>query len=290
MPSYELTCPCDGGPEMIVLYVAPARFRCSPQVGTSCLASWSSLSAYLGRPTTALEKDAAGAWSPALYRDDVRRKASLLQAFAIVVDVDQGGDVAAVAASLVGYRAVVHSTFSSTNEAPRCRIVLALAAPIDASTYERLHAVVRAHLRAAGIVADEGAKDASRLSYSPVVRPGAEFHYRTTDGAPLDARGVLDAQAPALQRARPPRSAPEHAGTYQRAALRRAAGAVAAAPAGARHAALNREAHALARLDLAEHEIAGALLPAFVESAGEGRRREGERTIRDAVRARRGVA
>jgi hypothetical protein len=65
---------------------------------------------------------------------------------------------------------------------------------------------------------------------------------------------------------------------------------VAAAPAGARHAALNREAHALARLDLAEHEIAGALLPAFVESAGEGRRREGERTIRDAVRARRGVA
>ena len=30
---------------------------------------------------------------------------------------------------------------------------------------------MRAHLRTGGILADEGAKDASRVSYAPVVRP-----------------------------------------------------------------------------------------------------------------------
>lgn len=194
-----------------------------------------------------------------------------------------------VAAVVARYRAIVHSTFSSTPDAPRCRIVLALAEPIDATTYEATHAVVRARLRGAGVSADEGAKDASRVSYAPVVRPGASYHYRSIDGAPLDARAVLAAQPP------PPRSAPrlpppEHADAYVRAALRRAADTVAGSSPGARHYALCREAYALARLGVDEAQIASALLPAFVASAGEARRHEGERSIRDAVRARRGAA
>jgi hypothetical protein len=56
---------------------------------------------------------------------------------------------------------------------------------------------------------------------------------------------------------------------------------------GSRHYFLSREAFALARFDLSEAEIQGVLLPAFVASAGEHRQREGERTIRDAVFARR---
>jgi hypothetical protein len=168
--------------------------------------------------------------------------------------------------------------------------VLALAEPIDAATYERTHAIVRAHLRRADLVADEGAKDASRLSYSPVRRPGARYRFATVDGVPLDARAVLAAQPPPPPRILPRPVAPEHADAYLRAALRRAADAIASASPGERHYALSREAFSLARLGLDEGQIVSALLPAFVAAAGERREYEGGRTIRDAIRARRGAA
>ena len=55
--------------------------------------TWSELARYLSRPTVGEAKDEAGAWSPALYRANVRRKAALVRAHAIVVDVDDAGDV-----------------------------------------------------------------------------------------------------------------------------------------------------------------------------------------------------
>jgi hypothetical protein len=61
---------------------------------------------------------------------------------------------------------------------------------------------------------------------------------------------------------------------------------VAKASDGERHYTLSKEAFCLARLDLTEREIALALVPAFVAVAGEPRRREGERTVRDAIAAR----
>jgi hypothetical protein len=277
-------------PALDVLFVPPWRFHARPQVGLSLQMTWGELARWLSHPTVGEAKDEAGAWSPALYRDGVRRKAALVRSHAIVVDVDEGGDVERVAAAVARYSAILHSTFSSTSAAPRCRITLALAAPIDASTYEATHAIVRAHLRAVGIRADEGAKDASRLSYAPVIRPGASYHYRRIDGGPLDARAVLAAQpAPPPRRARH-RLDPRHADAYVRAALRRAADAVAGSSPGTRHYMLSREAFFLARLDVDEEQIASALLAAFVASAGEGRENEGRRTIHDAVQARRGVA
>jgi hypothetical protein len=272
-----------------VLFVPPWRFHARPQVGLALQMTWHKLALYLSRPTVGEAKDEAGAWSPALYCDGVRRKANLVAIHALVVDVDEGGDVGRVAAAVARYRAVVHSTFSSTPAAPRCRIVLVLAEPIDAPTYEASHAIVRAHLRAVGIPADDGAKDAARLSYAPVIRHGASYHCRRIDGVPLDARAVLAAQPPPPLRGAPHRTDPQHADAYARAALRRGAGAVAGSSPGTRHYMLSKEAFTLARLGVDEEQIARALLPAFVASAGEAREHEGRRTIRDAVHARRGA-
>src|SRR5580658_1563915 len=162
-------------PELDVLYLSPERFHCTPQIGTACRMTWPQVVAYLSRPSIGEAKGEAGAWSPGLYRDNVRRKSHLVSIAALVVDVDEAGDVDHAARQVQRYRAIVHETFSSTDDSPRCRIVLALTEPIDATTYERAHAIVRAHLRRAGFVADEGAKGASRLSYSPVRRPGARY-------------------------------------------------------------------------------------------------------------------
>jgi hypothetical protein len=273
-----------------LLHVSPERFRASPQRGLACVMPWDALATYLSRPTFGPAKDVAGGYAIGRYADDVRRKANLERTGALVIDVDEGGDVARVAEAVGRYLAIVHETFSSTPEAPRCRLLLALAAPIDATTYEATHKIVRARLSAAGIIADEGAKDASRLSYSPVRRPGTGFAFAANDGAPLDARAVLAAAPPAPPRSPPRVVAPKHADRYVQGALRRAASSVANATPGGRHHELGRQAFGLARLAVPEHEIRAALLDPFVAAAGEGRRHEGERTIGDAVRARRGAA
>jgi hypothetical protein len=273
-----------------VLYLSPQRFRASPQIGTACRMAWEELGRWLARPSVGDAKDEAGAWSPALYRENVRRKANLVAIGALVVDIDEAGDVDAAADLVARYRAIVHETFSSNNDAPRCRIVLDLVEPVDATTYEATHKIVRAHLGAAGLPADEGAKDASRVSYAPVRRPGAGYRFRMVAGAALDARAVLAAQPPSPPRSSPRPVAPDHRDAYIRGALRRAADAVGAASEGIRHYTLSKEAFALARLGLPQSEVERALLPAFVAAAGERRADEGARTIRDAVRARQGAA
>ena len=274
-------------PDLDVLFVSPERFRCSPQVGVPCVMSPHELAIYLSRPSIGEAKDEAGAWSPALYAENIRRKANVVHVGALVVDIDENGDVDDVADAMHRYWCVVHETFSSTNDAPRCRIVIPLAEPLDAVEYERMHAIARRQLAACDCIADVGAKDSSRLSYAPVRRPGAGYRFRLVEGDALDARAILAAQPPEPPRPAPRLSPPEHDDRYVRAALHHAADAVSGANEGVRHYTLCREAFALARLGLSDSEIETALLPAFVAAAGERREYEGARTIRDAIRARR---
>ena len=165
--------------------------------------------------------------------------------------------------------------------------------PVNAAPYEDAHAVVRARLRTEGAIADDGAKDASRLSYCPVRREGAGYRFRVTSGRLLD--GCRVAASLPKRPPPPPRSAPIpsvgiQADKYKAAALRRAAENLASASPGARHETLNKEAYGLARLGLSEREIADALMPTAVHVMGDARRWEAARAIRDAVTARRGAA
>ncbi len=268
-----------------VLLVGDVRAR-GPMIGRPFRMHWCELSTWLSRPSTATRKDEHGAWTPGLFRGNHKKKEHLLHADALLIDVDEGGDADAIADLLVRYRGCVHSTFSNTRDAPRCRIVLPFAESVDPPTYERVWKIVVTHLARLGVLADRSAKDAGRLGFLPCIRAGAAYHFRTLEGVPLDARKVLAAQPP-----EPPRSpqtivAPDHRDRYLRGALRRACSEVSVASEGMRHYTLSREAFALARLGLRLETIAAALVPAFVAAAGEQRRHEGERTVRDAVRAR----
>ena len=288
----------DDGTELDLLLVTREAFACSPQVGRPFRMQWSTIAGWLSRPTRgpSLEdepdhdsaKAIAGGYSIASYRENVRRKSNHVAAGALAVDVDGAGDVDAVAEVVGSYRGIVHETFKSGLEeyGPRCRVLLRLAEPVDWRTYEDAHAVIRGHLRAAGYGVDDTAKDASRLSYLPVRRPGSGYRFRVTHGAPLDARAVIAAQPPAPLKPPPSLARPEHRDAYVAGALRRASANVASATPGARHGSLCREAYGLARLDLDESAIAAALLPAWVSVAGEPRKREGAKAIIDAVRAR----
>ncbi|HET7539678.1 MAG TPA: hypothetical protein VFK05_07395 [Polyangiaceae bacterium] len=272
-----------------VLLLDAASFRCSPQIGVARCLSWGELESLLARPVVATAKDIAGAWSPARYRNNVRRRDHLLSIGAIVLDVDAGGEVERVAEALQRYRAIIHETFSSTAAEPRCRVVIQLAEPIDAASYDKLHAVVRTHLSNQSVEADARAKDASRVSYLPVRRPGAGYRFVVTEGVPVCAARVLAAQSTReTSRPSPPMRSGDQHSNYSRAALRSAARAVATASEGTRNDTLYREAFSIARLDdLGTQAIETALHDAAITAGLSDN--EARRTIASALRARRGA-
>ena len=287
LPEHALDgCQCNER-EIDVLFIEPQAFRRKPQRGTPYRMSWELLEGYLSRPTLGVAKNVAGAISPALYVDDVRRRDHVLRVWAIVLDFDDGGRVDDVTAALAAYRAIVHETFTSTANASRCRAYLELAQPIDVADYERLHRIVREHFRAVGLAADEAAKDASRCSYVPVRRADSGYAFRVTHGSPLDAERVLRAHGRDVSglSSRAAQKFPEK--RTPREILRRAEEDVRGAPAGARHVTLCRTAFRLSVLEVDDAEIEATLLPAFVSVVGDDRRTEGRRAIRDAIAAQR---
>jgi hypothetical protein len=272
-----------------VLFISPRQFQAKPQVGTPRTLTWLELIEFLSEPAWGDSKDAVGGWTPGRYHENVRRKANLTHASALVIDIDRDGDVDKVAGEFGLHDCIIHETFSSTPATPRCRVVLRFAEPVGVETYEHVHRVIRRRLREdLHIGVDDGAKDVCRLSYSPVRRAGSGYRFRTTVGKPLDAVAIVKANPPLVRMlpALPVYKSQGDKTKYVDAALRRAAASLGGAHVGSRHETLCKEAYSLARLGLTLGEITRALVPAAIASMGEERRREIERTIVDGFRAR----
>jgi hypothetical protein len=271
----------------------PERLTRAPQVGIHVSETWAGFVRWACHPVTATAKDAAGGFTVATLHDGVRRKSHVESVTALAIDHDDGSvspEEAHEALSSVAH--VVLTTASHTLDRPRWRAVAPFDRHPSADEYGRVYPVAAAQFTAAGIALDPSTKDACRLWYSPTVKPGAPFASFVGDGEPIYVDRLL-AIADALERAKPPRPAlqplaPEHRDRYVQAALQKAADAVAGAGEGSRHYTLSREAFTLARpaLKLDEGQIESALLPAWVNAAGERREYEGRRTIRDAIHAR----
>jgi hypothetical protein len=273
--------------------------------GVACRMRWAEICGYLCRgvpgdpshyPDPEIAKRQEGGWTGGLYRDGWRHHSAFVCTQLLTIDVDAHGEIERAAEALAPFRKAIHSTFKSTPDAPRCRVVLPLAVPCtDLREYKRAHAGVRERLyswgyvrpdRRAGIKGDidEGASDATRLSYAPMYQPGRAFRFLATAGLALDVPRIPE---PPKSAPRPPTTAlrERNPDRYREAALRRAEDEVRTALEGQRHESLFKEAASLARpeLELREEDIWSALLPAFLAIAGEARRREGERTIADGI-------
>lgn len=273
-------------------------------IGIACRMRWPEIVGYLSRGVAGdpwkyrdpqIAKAAEGGWAGGLYRDNWRETSAFIHTHIMTIDIDGHGEVRRAASALAPFCKAIHSTYKSTPEAPRCRVVLLLSEPCaDRLAYKRAHAAMREQLYAWGYVRpdkrsrvegdiDEGASDVTRLNYAPMFHPSRSFDFLATGGEPLDIARIPQAPPP------PPRVAPvvreQHADAYREGALRRAEDEVRTALEGQRHACLFREAASLARpaLGLTDDEVYGALLPAFIAVAGEARAHEGERTIADGL-------
>jgi hypothetical protein len=292
------TVPCEEREVDVLLVDDPEVYKRErrPMIGRALRVPWWNLRTWLSRPIVPYmvtgdhdrDKARAGAWTPARFKGNRKLKANLVHAGALLVDVDEAGDVDRVAAAVARYQAIVHSTYKSTPAAPRCRLVLLLAEPLDADTYERTWRVVTAHLTARGFGVDPSGKDAGHLGFLPCVRPGAEYRFAVTDGVPIDGRAVIAVQSPppspAPRRPAPRLSDPKRADAYAHAALRRAAEAVATAGEGTRNDTLNKETYGIARLDGIDDETIEATMLDAALAAGLAEL-EARRTIASAISA-----
>jgi hypothetical protein len=282
--------------DIAITFLSPERFERAPQVGIPIVQNWTSFAVWLATPTIASDKRAAGAWCPAALPGGAvkggRGPVALL-----VADVDEctAGAIERTVDALSDYAGIVVPTFSAALEKPKHRIVLRLTRPILPDEFPACWARFARVLDLAGIVGlDRGCKNINRLYFACVAPGPAPWRQpRTLSGRPVDVDAMVRTAAEELareraeqERARALRAPVQHRDRYVRGALDRARVNIDASSEGGRHDTLLREAYSLARLSLSEREIADALLEPFVAKAGEHRRREAERAIRDAVAAR----
>lgn len=83
----------------------------------------------------------------------------------------------------MGCAAVVYSTYSSTEDKPRLRLLVLLARDVTPDEYQRLAQTVMQHL--GWWVFDRGSQEPWRLMYMPTVGADGSYDYEVIDGDPL---------------------------------------------------------------------------------------------------------
>lgn len=134
-------------------------------------------------------------WSPAVFKGGHRRRANVEKVTLLCFDVDEK-PVPTAAELRAGVRrmlAVVHSSSSATNDAPRWRLALALSRPVDAAEYDRLWRAVADSLP---FPVGPASKDPSRGWYISREGPDDFFSCFPLEGRPLQVEEWL-ARAPA---------------------------------------------------------------------------------------------
>lgn len=277
-----------------ITYLTPRRFRAVPQAGLIVEQDWHSFARWLSWPSFASDKSAHGAWCPAALEGGVV-KGGKGPVSVLVADVDVCGPsgIDGSAEALRHYGGAVVPTFSATPDQPKHRIVLRLSRPLLPGDEFRLAwSKMAVDLEDAGITADRACKNVNRLYYACVTRsPSTWLGARILSGQPIP----VDSMLAAARKEQPVERGGSRSGArqlewddgYVAAAVARARASVRGASAGGRHETLLRESFSLARFGFTEEEVRFALLGPFVSAAGDARRREGERAIRDAVAARR---
>ena len=163
-------------------------------IGKRVQTNWQAFCRRMAKPIATVDKMTLPGFALASFTDDRRAKANVEQVYALGFDFD---DLTAPFADLCGaftHAAFLHTTFSSTSDAPRARAFVLLSRPVTAAEHERLWSFCDCVMAAGGQKCDPAAKDASRLWFPSATTPGAgelAFRCHVVDRAPLDADATL---------------------------------------------------------------------------------------------------
>ena len=133
-----------------------------------------------------------------------RGKGNVIDRCAVVLDCDDA-DKAGVGALCegvrqLGVRSVVHSTYSSTPDKPRVRVVIPLAGVVVPGDYVSLCKALMSHLNM--VAWDESCAQAERAMYAPAKPEGGDYWAQHTDGPLMDGLEWLKSHEPKERKAR----------------------------------------------------------------------------------------
>lgn len=198
--------------------------------------TWPTLKEMLTHHQEVAEKEMAPAWSPITMEGSRRCNEAVVSVSCLVLDVDDGCNLSTVANPFLDWPHLVYTTFRSTVEVPRARLVVPFMVPVPAEYWPRVWRWAQERL---GQKADEQAKDRSRVYYLPSIPVGghgiAWVHDPDNpfmlDPRPWDALPVLHEPIPPSRPRTPGRVLPRRLATiaiqdrlsHDAAARRRAA-------------------------------------------------------------------
>lgn len=190
-PTYEANMAdiARNSPSLVLTYFQGPR---QPQ-GQARKVSWSSLCAWLAKPIVEPQKEACGGFSVALYEGHYRSLSKVRDVYALGLDFDEQVDLSTLPSRFSRYAAFVHTTHSSTEAEPRCRVFILLSRPVTGDEYRLVYASIAQFIEKAGLVVDRKASDPSRFWYRPAVPASVdtyqcwEFH-----GMPLDVEKAIE--------------------------------------------------------------------------------------------------
>ena len=133
-----------------------------------------------------------------------RGKANVLDRCAVVLDYDAadkaGVDKLVEGVRQLGVRSVIHSTYSSTPDKPRVRVVIPLADVVSAEDYTPLCEALMGHLSM--VTWDETCAQAEHVMLMPAKPEGGDYWAQETKGPLMDGIEWLKAHEPKERKAR----------------------------------------------------------------------------------------
>ncbi len=116
---------------------------------------------------------------------------------ALWLDLDEAVDLDDLRCKFASVASFVHTTHSSTDDEPRCRVFLRLSRPVTGDEYRRVYQATATFAERGGLVVDRAASDPSRFWFRPSIRAeGCSYVYWRCDGEPIDVDGALRAVPP----------------------------------------------------------------------------------------------
>lgn len=113
----------------------------------------------------------AACWAPHVAAGNRRTAASIESVHALALDFDDGADVAAIMALFPAKERCAYSTYSAEPDAPRCRLVLPLAAPVAGALWAATMRLILRDIGQDAAAADPKCIDPSRLYLLPCRGP-----------------------------------------------------------------------------------------------------------------------
>lgn len=148
---------------------------------------WAELAARLDTPAGIKE---CGNYVLGRLRNSKRSRGTLVSRSALTLDVDHACPGLPEAVGLVfGYRALIHTTYSSTPDAPRFRLIVALSRDVTPDEYRHIARVVMGMLGPEQF--DPGSAQPERYMFWPATQDPETYQRWHLDGDPLDVEAVL---------------------------------------------------------------------------------------------------